>query len=221
MKDSPPTAERPVWEAVQPRLEELIAEWEPRTSGKQRITALRLHRQLKAEGYQVGRTLVGDYWHERRRQRVEVYVPPVNRPGEAQIDFFEVVELDGERRKVWEFLLRLMYSGREFAWLYDSAISWSFSTARCGRLPTWAQSPGAACTIIWRRQCARLSVRDANSRAGFWRWSATICSSRTSPASAKGTTRTEWKTAVRRYGSHISFRSHAATSRGDLAAATR
>ncbi len=36
--------ERPVWEAVQPRLEELIAEWEPRTTAKQRITAMRLHR---------------------------------------------------------------------------------------------------------------------------------------------------------------------------------
>ncbi len=44
--------ERPVWEAVQPRLEELIAEWEPRTTGKQRMTAMRLHRQLNAEGYQ-------------------------------------------------------------------------------------------------------------------------------------------------------------------------
>jgi transposase len=29
-----------------------------------------------------------------------------------------VVEVGGERRKAWEFLLRLMYSGREFAWLY-------------------------------------------------------------------------------------------------------
>jgi predicted transcriptional regulator len=28
--------ERPVWEAVKPRLEELVAEWEPRTTGKQR-----------------------------------------------------------------------------------------------------------------------------------------------------------------------------------------
>jgi hypothetical protein len=37
--------ERPVWEAVRPRLEELVAEWEPRTTAKQRITAMRLHRQ--------------------------------------------------------------------------------------------------------------------------------------------------------------------------------
>ena len=119
--------ERPVWEAVRPRLEELITEWEPRTTGKQRITAMRLHRQLKAEGYQVGRTLVGDYWRERRRQRAEVYVPLVNRPGEAQIDFFEVVvEVGGERRKAWEFLLRLMYSGREFAWLYERCDQLAF-----------------------------------------------------------------------------------------------
>lgn len=118
---------RPVWEAVKARLWELVAEWEPRTTGKQRITAMRLHRQLKAEGYRVGRTLVGDYWRERRRQRAEVYVPLIHRPGEAQIDFFEVVvEVGGERRKAWEFLLRLMYSGREFAWLYERCDQLAF-----------------------------------------------------------------------------------------------
>jgi len=119
--------ERPVWEAVQLRLEELLAEWEPRTTAKQRITATRLHRQLRAKGYRVGRTLVGDYWRERRRQRTEVYVPLINRPGEAQIDFFEVVvEVGGERRKVWEFLMRLMHSGREFAWLYERCDQLAF-----------------------------------------------------------------------------------------------
>jgi transposase len=119
--------ERPVWRAVQPRLEELVAEWEPRTTAKQGITAMRLHRQLRAEGYRVGRTLVGDYWRERRRQRAEVYVPLINRPGEAQIDFFEVVvEVGGERRKAWEFLMRLMYSGREFAWLYERCDQLAF-----------------------------------------------------------------------------------------------
>ena len=39
---------------------------------------------------------------------------------EAQVDFFEVtVEVGGERRKAWKFLMRLMYSGRDFVWLYD------------------------------------------------------------------------------------------------------
>ena len=34
----------------------------------------------------------------------------------AEVDFFEVlVDLDGVRRKAWLFLLRLMYSGRNFA----------------------------------------------------------------------------------------------------------
>jgi transposase len=61
--------ERLVWEAVQPRLDELVAEWEPRTTPKQRLTATRLHRQLRAEGYRVGRTLVGDYWRERPAAR--------------------------------------------------------------------------------------------------------------------------------------------------------
>jgi transposase len=67
--------ERPVWEAVMPRLEELIAEWAPRTTAQQRITAMRLHRQLRVAGYRVGRTPVGDFWRERRRQSAEVYVP--------------------------------------------------------------------------------------------------------------------------------------------------
>ncbi len=68
-----------------------------------------------------------EYLRERRRQRREVYVPLVHRPGEAQVDFFEVVvELGGERRKAWEFLLRLMYSGREFAWLYERCDQLAF-----------------------------------------------------------------------------------------------
>jgi transposase len=37
-----------------------------------------------------------------------------------------VVEVDGERLKAWEFLLRLMYSGREFAWLYERCDQLAF-----------------------------------------------------------------------------------------------
>jgi len=119
--------ERPVWAQVKPRLDELLAEWEPRTTAKQRLTGTRIQRQLVSQGYPVGTTLVHDYLRERRRQRQEVYVPLVHRPGEAQVDFFEVVvELGGERRKAWEFLLRLMYSGREFAWLYERCDQLAF-----------------------------------------------------------------------------------------------
>jgi transposase len=112
---------RPIWERVQPRLDELLAEWEPRTTAKQRLTGSLLQHQLRAEGYRIGTTLVRQYLRERRRQQMEVYVPLVHRAGdEAQVDFFEVtVELGGERLKAWKFLLRLMYSGREFVWLYE------------------------------------------------------------------------------------------------------
>src|SRR5215467_10485326 len=33
---------RPVWEQVRTRVEELVAEWEPRTTAKQRLTGVRL-----------------------------------------------------------------------------------------------------------------------------------------------------------------------------------
>jgi transposase len=139
--------ERPVWEAVKPRLEELIAEWEPRTTAKQRITAMRLHRQLVLEGYRVGRTLVGDYWRERRRQRAEVYVPLIHRPGEAQIDFFEVVvEVGGQRRQAWEFLMRMMYSGREFAWLYERCDQLAFLD---GHVRAFAHLQGVARRCVY------------------------------------------------------------------------
>jgi len=39
---------RPAWERVKPRLDELVAEWEPRTTAKQRLTGTRLQRQLAA-----------------------------------------------------------------------------------------------------------------------------------------------------------------------------
>ena len=112
---------KPVLERVQPRLDALLEEWSGRTTPKQRLTATRLHRQLREEGYRVGETLVRAYLREWRRRRAEVYVPLVHRPGEsAQADFFEVsVELAGERRRAWLFLMRLMHSGRDFVRLYE------------------------------------------------------------------------------------------------------
>jgi transposase len=119
---------RPVWERVESRLEELLAEWEPRTTAKQRLTGVRLHRALLAEGHQVGLSTIYQHLRERRRQRAEVYVPLIHRAGdEAQVDFFEVtVELGDQRVKAWEFLMRLMYSGCEFAWLYERCDQLAF-----------------------------------------------------------------------------------------------
>lgn len=121
----------PVAEAVAPRIEEILEEWGPRTTSKQRLTGTRIHRQLVEEGYEVGTTTVRKYLREKRRREAEVFVPLVHRPGEeAQVDFFEItVEEAGEFRKARKFVMRLMYSGRDFVWLYDRADQLSFLDA--------------------------------------------------------------------------------------------
>lgn len=126
-KETAPRA-RPVQDVVGPRIDELLEEWGPRTTRKQRITSPRLHRQLIAEGYEVGERTVRGYLSEKRRQSKEVYVPLVHRPGDsAQVDFFEVtVEEGGVARKAWKLLVRLMHSGRDFIHLYDRCDQLSF-----------------------------------------------------------------------------------------------
>jgi transposase len=119
---------RPVWDAVTSRVQALLAESVRWTGGKQRLTATRLHGLLVAEGHHVGVTLVKDAVAEWKRQRREVFVPLTYRPGDlAEVDFFEVlVDVDGTRRKAWLFLMRLMYSGRDFAWIYERQDQISF-----------------------------------------------------------------------------------------------
>jgi transposase len=119
---------QPVQASVGPRIEALLEEWSERLVGKHRLTATRLHRQLREEGWAIGERTVRRYLAERRRRQAEVYVPLVHRPGEeGQVDFFAVtVEVAGARRQVWKFLLRLMYSGRDFVWLYDRCDQLSF-----------------------------------------------------------------------------------------------
>ena len=148
--------QRPVWSRVQSRLEELVAEWEPRTTAKQRLTGVRLYRALVEEGYQVGLTMIYQYLRERRRQRAEVYVPLIHRAGdEAQVDFFEVtVELDGQRHKAWKFLLRLITRAASSSGCINAATPSPFSMVTCAPLPTWAEFHAAASSIICRRQCA-------------------------------------------------------------------
>ena len=111
----------PVREGVAARIEAILEAWSGRTTAKQRLTASRIHRQLVEDGVAVGITTVREYLAERRRREQEVYIPLEWWPGEcAQVDFFEVtVEVAGQRSKAWKFLLRLMYSGRDFAWLYE------------------------------------------------------------------------------------------------------
>jgi transposase len=119
---------RPVWDKVGARVQALLTESAQWTGGKQRLTATRLHALLVAEGHAVGVTAVKEAVAEWKRQRREVFVPLTYRPGDlAEVDFFEVlVDVDGRRRKAWLFLMRLMYSGRDFAWIYERQDQISF-----------------------------------------------------------------------------------------------
>ncbi len=119
---------RPVWDAVSGRVQTLLGESAQWTGGQQRLTATRLHGLVVAEGHQVGVTVIKAAMAEWKRQRREVFVPLTYRPGDlAEVDFFEVlVDVDGTRRKAWLFLMRLMYSGRDFARIYERQDQISF-----------------------------------------------------------------------------------------------
>jgi transposase len=110
----------PVADAVRPRALEILEDSKRWTAGKQRLTAARLYTMLGSEGFDVGYTVVKDIVREWKRERKEVFVPLVYKAGDsAQVDFFEVlVDIAGVRRKAHMFVMRLMHSGRDFAWLY-------------------------------------------------------------------------------------------------------
>ena len=74
---------RPVWDGVAPRMQALLTESRHWTSGKQRLTATRLHELLRAEGHHVGVTVARDAVAEWKRQCREVFVPLMCRPGDS------------------------------------------------------------------------------------------------------------------------------------------
>jgi transposase len=120
--------ERPVLGKVKSRIDELLNEWAPRTTAKQRITGMLIHGQLLREGFSVGITTVRDYLAELKRLKREVFIPLVHLPGQvAQVDFFEVtVDIDGQRQKAWQFVMRLVYSGKDFACIYERCNQTAF-----------------------------------------------------------------------------------------------
>ncbi len=119
---------RPVWGPVAARVETRLAESVQGTGGKPPLTGTRLHARLRGEGQPVGVTLVRQAVAEWKRQRREVMIPLTYRAGDlAEVDCFDVlVDLDGQRRNTWMFLLRLMYSGRDVAWIYERQDQISF-----------------------------------------------------------------------------------------------
>ena len=118
----------PVRDEAEKVVARIINEWEGKTTEKQRVTGDRLHDELNSRDCKIGITTVREVFKERRREEAEVFIPLVHKPGdEAQIDFFEVtVDESGGRRKAWMFLMRLMYSKRDFAWLYDGCTQLAF-----------------------------------------------------------------------------------------------
>ena len=134
----------PVQERIGPRLDELMRDWEGRTTSKQRLTASRLYEQLRAEGVETSINTVQRYFREKRREKLEGWVPLPHYAGdEAQVDFFEVtVDIKGERFKCWMFVMRVMYSGRDFAWLYDHCDQPSFLDAHVRAFGHFGGVPG-------------------------------------------------------------------------------
>jgi transposase len=154
---------RPVWAAVRDRVQGLLTESGRWTGGKQQLTATRLHELLVAEGHRVGVTLVKEAVAEWQRQRREVFVPLTYRPGDlAEVDFFEVlVELGGVRRKAWLFLMRLMYSGRDFAWIYERQDQVSFLDGHVRAFAHFAGVPARVAYDNLRAAVVRILVGGA------------------------------------------------------------
>lgn len=167
VRHEPRPRARPVLERVARRIEELLAEWSPRTTPKQRITGTRIHRELVEEGYRVGITTVREYLREQCRQAAEVYIPLIHRPGdEAQVDFFQVTVAEGGcSLKVWKFVMRLMYSGRDFVWLYQRCDQLSFldghvrAFAHFGGVPRRMVYDNLTAAVKRRMGLVRISVQ--------------------------------------------------------------
>jgi len=110
---------RPKMELVGPRIEALLEEWSARTTRKQRITGARVFAELEKEGYDVGITTVNTYMRERREAEAETFIPLVHRPGEAQVDFFDVVVvIQGKREEGHLFQMSLPCSDRDYGRVY-------------------------------------------------------------------------------------------------------
>jgi transposase len=103
---------------------------------KQRHTAKRIWERLVDErGAEVAETTVREYVRRRRRELGgpvdEVFVPQVHEPGvEAEVDWGEaVVEIAGQRRTVYLFLMRACHSGAAFVIAFERESQQAFLEA--------------------------------------------------------------------------------------------
>jgi transposase len=114
----------------------LIDEWllaDREAPRKQRHTARQVWQRLVDEhGAEVSERQVRRYVRRRRRELgdppEEVFVPQVHEPGvEAEVDWGEArVELAGQRRTVYLFLMRACYSGAAFVIAFERQTQQAF-----------------------------------------------------------------------------------------------
>ena len=109
----------------------------------------------------------------------------------AQADFFEVtVEVAGERQPAWLFVLHLMYSGRDYAWLYERCNQVAFLD---GHVRAFEHFGGVvrrcrAVSSAQERQPA-LTRRSRNAAARpFFRIASAIGPSRAGPENSRSST---------------------------------
>jgi transposase len=79
---------RPVLDATASRIDALLVEWQTRTTAKQRLTAARIHRQLRTEGYAISDRSVRQYLRQKKLQEAEAAIPH-REPG---LDAFLVIK---------------------------------------------------------------------------------------------------------------------------------
>jgi len=111
---------QPVQDVITPAVHRLLEAHRGNTTAKQRLTSPRLVELLQEQGIHAAPRTVRRVVAEYKRARREVHVPLHYTPGDlAQVDFFEIaLDLQGKRIRAWMFLLRMMYSGRDAAWIY-------------------------------------------------------------------------------------------------------
>jgi len=99
-----------------------ILEDDKKAPRKQRHTAKRIFDRLKEEyDYDGGYTIVKDYVRLKKVRQREVFVPLVQRPGTAQIDFGQAkVVIDGAFSNVYFFCMCLPYSDAIFVKAYPT-----------------------------------------------------------------------------------------------------
>lgn len=131
-----PQRERPKLAAVIPFIEKML-EADRKAPRKQRHTAHRIWRRLKAEHpeAEIAESTVRRYVRVRKQEmglaRAEVFVPQSYRWGqEGQVDWYEAwVEIDGEEQKAYLFCMRSMASGGAFHRAYPHASQQAFLEA--------------------------------------------------------------------------------------------